>query len=131
MNEKKKLQVIKRSLLHLDIWRSWWPFNEAFGGHKRCYDGQWPLTGRYFKRCNFKSKTIEQFSLYWWSVEHSLIRKSSNLLIFYVNLINDSVKSNLTEFFINWVLFRKNAIAFLRVLWNYWYSYRYSYMTSH
>ena len=22
-----------------------------FGGHKRCSDGHWPLTGSYFKRC--------------------------------------------------------------------------------
>ena len=26
---------------------------KLYSGHKPCYNGQWPLTGRYFKRCNY------------------------------------------------------------------------------
>ena len=41
--------MIKKSLIHGSQGERWAKF---FGGHKRSYDGQWPLSGRYFNQLN-------------------------------------------------------------------------------
>ena len=43
-------KIIKKSLLHLDIEGHDDRSTKLSSGLKRCYDGQWPLTSRYFKR---------------------------------------------------------------------------------
>ena len=40
---------------------------KLFGDHKSCYDGQWPLTGTYFKCCgstNFQCLSLRSISVY-------------------------------------------------------------------
>ena len=43
-------KLVKMSLLHLDFGGHGDHSMKLFGGHKHCYNGQRPLTGRYFKR---------------------------------------------------------------------------------
>ena len=38
-------------MLHVGIGRHGDRSTKLFGGQEPCYGGQWPLTGRYFKRC--------------------------------------------------------------------------------
>ena len=45
----KDLKLVK--LLYLGIGGHGDRLMKLFGCHKPCYDGQRPLTGRYFKRC--------------------------------------------------------------------------------
>ena len=40
-------------LLHLGTGSHGDSSMKLFGSHKLCYDGQWPLTGHYFKHCPF------------------------------------------------------------------------------
>ena len=45
---------MKKLLLHLDIGGHGDRSTNIFGGYKRCYYGQWLLTGRYFKRWTYE-----------------------------------------------------------------------------
>ena len=46
----KELKLVT-VVLHLGIGGHRDRLTKLFGGHKPCYDGQWPLTSCYFKRC--------------------------------------------------------------------------------
>ena len=57
---RRSCKTIKKSLLHLDIGGHGGRSTMLFCGHRRCYDCQWPLTGRYFKLWNW---IVDHFSL--------------------------------------------------------------------
>ena len=95
---RKSGKIIKKLLLHVDIGGHGDCSAKLFRDHKRCYDGQWPLTGHYFKYCASDPKISWEGIL--WTIR--------------IQTSHDLQRSNTSE--LPWLLLNKTLLFSLKCI---------------
>ena len=113
-------------LLYLGIGGHGDRLTKLFGGHKPCYDGQWPLTGRYFKRCFIQKGIPAQM----FSCESCKIFKKP----YFVEYLWGTASSFWRSINLKWYKKRKLNIPYMHIyikyiLYIYTYIYKWSYLS--